>query len=274
MNGSVPLGQYIKKDSFIHKLDPRTKILCLIAFVAGILIPDTFVGLGAAMAFFAIVVQFSKIGWMTIIKSLKAVMFILIISVIINLFMTSGNVLISIGPLTITEEGLKLCVRLILRLFLIVAASSIVTFTTTPTQLTEGISSLLSPLKKIKVPVEVFSMITAIALRFIPTLYEEAGRIVMAQKSRGADFESRNIAKKFRSYISIIVPLLVSAFIRADELANAMDARGYDSRGERTHLNVLRFGYRDLMALIAMLVLAGAVVASEVIFASVGFLQM
>lgn len=248
MSGGVALGQYINNNSIVHRLDPRTKLLLLVGFLVAVLFIKSFVGLAIMLVFFAVAVSLSKIKWNTLLKCMKTIMFILLISTVLNLFMTPGRVVVSIGFVQITLEGIKLCIRLIMRLFLIVAASSVLTFTTTPTQLTDGISSLLSPLTKIGVPVQVFSMITSIALRFIPTLYEETDRIIKAQKSRGAEFESGNIVSKLKAYVSIIVPLLVSSFMRADELANAMDARGYDSRSPRTSLKTLRFGKNDLIA--------------------------
>lgn len=248
MSGGVALGQYINNNSIVHRLDPRTKILMLVGFLVDVLCVKSFVGMAVMLAFFVVSVCLANIKWRTLLGCLKAIMVILVISTVLNLFMTPGDSVVSFGFVNITEQGIRLCLRLILRLFLIVAASSVLTFSTTPTELTDGICSLLSPLAKLGVPVQVFAMITSIALRFIPTLYEETDRIIKAQKSRGAEFESGNLVSKMKAYVSIIVPLLVSSFMRADELANAMDARGYDSRSPRTNLKVLRFGKADLFA--------------------------
>lgn len=258
----VSFGQYYPTSSFVHKCDPRTKILLLIAYIVAIFTAKNFWGLGVCAFAFLCVVWASKIPFGKILRSIRGILFLLIFTALLNLFFYSdGKVLFKLGFIKITQGGVYFTVFLAVRLILLVATSSILTLTTTPVSLTDGLESLLSPLKWIRFPVHELALIMSIALRFIPILSDETARIMNAQKARGADFETGGLVKRVKAVIPVLVPLLISSVRRADELGEAMDARCYAGSKNRTKYKKLTFGWRDLFAVLFIsLVLAGVIV--------------
>ena len=257
----ITLGQYFPGHSFVHKLDPRTKLLFLIAYIVAIFVAQTFYGMILCAIVLAAVVIAARVPFGSVLRSVKGIIFILILTSILNLFFHGGeHLLAEWGIIKIYREAIVFTVFLLLRLFLLVMASAVLTLTTTPVRLTDGIESLLTPLKWIKFPVHELALIMSIALRFIPTLIDETNRIIAAQKARGADFESGNIFKRIKAVVPILIPLLISAFRRAEELGDAMDARCYSGSKNRTKYKKLTFGWRDLVgALVAAALIAGVV---------------
>ena len=263
MLSDVTFGQYYPASSFVHKMDARVKLLLLIAYIVLIFVVKNFYGFILACAFFLLATFFSKVPLGSILKSVKAVIFIVLITVILNLlFYQAENptVLLKWGIIVITKEALIFSAFMALRLILLVLGSSILSLTTTPVALTDGIESLLSPLKIIKFPVHELALIMSIALRFIPILMSETDRIMMAQKARGADLDSGNIFKRAKAMIPILIPLLISAFRRADELGDAMDARCYSGSTNRTKYKKLALTWRDLVGTIVTLVVITGVI--------------
>ena len=245
----VTFGQYYPSSSFVHKCDPRVKILFLIAYIVAVFLSDTFYALGACAFLFLLIVIFSGVPVKSLLRSLKAVLFLLVFTAILNIFFYRGETELKWWIFRTTKEGLIYSAFLAVRLFLLVLASSILTLTTTPVSLTDGIESLLSPLKWIRFPVHELALIMSIALRFIPILTDETSRIMNAQKARGADFETGGLFKRIKAVLPILIPLIISAVRRADELGDAMDARCY-SGGKRTKYKKLKFGWRDFVALV------------------------
>lgn len=244
----ITLGQYYQADSIIHKLDPRVKLVATIIFIISLFVVQNFIGYIIAALFLVLAIKLSKVPFRFMIKGMKAIVFLLMITVVFNLFLTPGEALISIWKLTITKEGLKTAVFMAIRLMFLIVGSSIMTLTTTPNSLTDGMEKLLNPLKKIKVPVHEIAMMMSIALRFIPILIEETDKIMKAQIARGADFESGNLIKKAKSLVPLLVPLFISAFRRANDLAMAMEARCYRGGEHRTKMKPLKYKRRDAAA--------------------------
>lgn len=261
MLNDVTFGQFYPAKSFVHSMDPRTKLLALIAFIVAIFVAQTFYGmiLCAVVLFAAVIAARVPIG--SVLRSVKGLIFIMVFTSVLNLFFHGGeHVLVELGIASITRESVVFTIFLLLRLFLLVMASAVLTLTTTPVGLTDGIESLLTPLKWVKFPVHVLALIMSIALNFIPTLIDETNRIISAQKARGADFESGNIIKRIKAIVPILIPLIISAFRRAEELGDAMDARCYTGSQNRTRYKKLRFGWRDLVgALVIAALIAGVV---------------
>ncbi len=257
----VTFGQYYPVDSPVHRADPRTKLLFLIAYIVALFLADTFYGLALCFIVLLCAVLFSRVPLGSVIRSVKGVIFLLVFTSVLNVFFHSGeHLLFEYGIIHIYLEGVLFALFLMLRLTFLVMGSSVLTLTTTPVSLTDGLESLLKPLKYIKFPVHELALIMSIALRFIPTLIDETNRIISAQKARGADFESGNIIKRVKAIIPILIPLLISAFRRAEELGDAMDARCYSSSQNRTKYKKLHFGIRDLViALVAAAMIAGVV---------------
>jgi energy-coupling factor transport system permease protein len=256
----VSFGQYYPANSFVHKCDPRAKILFLIVYIVSIFLANNFYALGALAAVFAVIALFSGVPFKMLIKSVKAILFLLVFTAVLNLFFYSGKTPLWEGSF-LTYEGVYFTIFLAVRLFLLVLTSSLLTLTTTPVALTDGIESLLTPLKWIRFPVHELALIMSIALRFIPILTDETGRIMNAQKARGADFESGGLIKRVKALLPVLIPLLVSAFRRADELGDAMDARCYSGSKVRTKYKKLTFGWRDLTVFVLLGVcLAGIIV--------------
>ena len=270
MLNDVTFGQYYPAKSVIHRLDPRTKLLALIAFIVLIFVSDNFYSLFACGLVIIISIAAARVPFGRVLRSVKGIIFILLFTAILNLFFYKGkNLLWGWGIITIYREGIIFTVFLMFRLFLLVMASSVLTLTTTPVELTDGIESLLKPLKYIRFPVHELALIMSIALRFIPTLIDETNRIISAQKARGADFESGNIFKRIKAIVPILIPLLISAFRRADELGDAMDARCYSGSKNRTKYKKLKFAWRDLAAVFAIAVLIAGVVLFNVYAAQI-----
>ena len=244
----ITIGQYYPTDSVIHKLDPRVKLVGTIVFIISLFVFRSWVGYVLATLVLAAVIKISKGPFKFMIRGLKSIVILLLITVIFNLFLTPGETLIQIWKLRITKEGVVTAVFMIFRLMYLIIGSSVLTLTTTPNHLTDGLEKGLNPLKKIKVPVHEISMIMSIALRFIPILLEETDKIMKAQMARGADFESGGLIKKAKSLVPLLVPLFISAFRRSNDLAMAMEARGYRGGDGRTKMKPLVYKNRDKIA--------------------------
>ena len=235
----ITIGQFYPADSILHRLDPRVKFIGTFLFLISLFVADSFWGYALATVFLAAAIGLSKVPVKFMLKGLKPLFIILLITVLFNLFLMPGEVLWSAGFLKITREGVVQAVKIGIRLIYLVIGSSIMTLTTTPNQLTDGMEKILAPLNKIKVPVHEISMMMSIALRFIPILMEETDKIMKAQIARGADFESGNIIQRAKSMVPLLVPLFISAFRRADDLAMAMEARCYHGGDNRTQMKPL-----------------------------------
>lgn len=262
MFSGITLGQYIPGRSLIHRLDPRVKIFATILFIVSVFFVKSFLWYGAHLVYLAAVIGMASIPPMRVLKGLKPMAFIIVLTVGLNVFITPGQIVWSWGALKITREGLELAGFMTIRLILLISGTSLLTFTTSPMKLTDGIESLLSPLKRIGFPAHEIAMMISIALRFIPTLFEEAQKIMNAQKARGADFESGNVLKRAQNLVPLLVPLFVNAFHRADELATAMEARCYRGGENRTRLNPLVMKRCDWAVVAASMVFFGSVILS------------
>ena len=250
----ITIGQYYPAKSILHRLDPRVKFVGTIAFLISLFVANSLWGYLLATAFLAVVIVLSKVPVKFMLKGLKPLFFIFILTVAFNLFLVPGKVVVQIWILKITEEGIHQAIKIGIRLIYLVMGSSVMTLTTTPNQLTDGLEKLMRPLNKIKVPVHEIAMMMSIALRFIPILMEETDKIMKAQIARGADFESGNLIKKAKNLIPLLVPLFISAFRRADDLAMAMEARCYHGGDHRTSMKPLKYQNRDIMAYLILLV--------------------
>lgn len=245
----ITIGQYYPVESRIHRLDPRVKIVCTLLFLVSLFIQNSLLGYVIATVFLAAVICLSRVPLRYIVKGLKPIVILLLFTVVMNLFLTrGGETLAHFWIFTITENGLRTSVFMAVRLMYLVAGSSIMTFTTSPNALTDGLEKLLHPLNRIHVPVHEVAMIMSIALRFIPILLEETDKIMKAQMARGADFESGNLIQRAKAMLPILVPLFVSAFRRANDLAMAMEARCYHGGDGRTKMKPLRYKGRDRLA--------------------------
>lgn len=241
----ITLGQYYPVDSVLHRLDPRTKLFGTMIFIISLFVTNNIWGYLLATCFLVFCIRISKVPFSFMVRGLKAIVFLLLISVSFNLFLTDGTPIFQIGFIKITWEGLRLAGFMGLRLIYLVIGSSIMTLTTTPNELTDGLEKGLGFLKRIGVPVHEVSMMMSIALRFIPILIEETDKIMKAQMARGADFESGNLIQKAKSMVPLLVPLFVSAFRRATDLAMAMEARCYHGGVGRTKMKPLKYAGRD-----------------------------
>lgn len=257
----ITIGQYYPSDSPIHHLDPRTKIIGTFAYILLLFFVKNFLGFLLAILALAALISVSKVPFKFIVRGLKAIVFLLLFTVIFNMFLIKGEPLIQIGVLTISKQGVYTAGFMGLRLILLIIGSSMMTLTTTPIELTDGIEKLLRPLKKIKVPVHDIAMMMSIALRFIPILLEETEKIMKAQMARGADFESGNLIQRAKSMVPILVPLFLSAFRRAGELATAMEARCYRGDIGRTRMKELTYTSRDFVALIVIVCVGAILIA-------------
>ncbi len=256
----ITLGQFFPGDTVVHRLDPRTKILIMIAYIVITFCVQSFIGYIALALFIVMCIALSKIPPVFVIKGLKPIMVFIVITGLFNLFLTNGTVIWQWGFLKITKEGIRFSAFMVLRLVFLILGTSLLTLTTSPISLTDGLDRLLGPLSKIGVPVHELSMMMSIALRFIPTLMRETDKIMKAQAARGADFESGNLLRRAKAMIPILIPLFISAFRRADELATAMECRCYGVCAERTSLHLLKMEKRDFYAGIFTLVLCVTVV--------------
>ena len=258
----ITIGQYYPAKSVVHRLDPRVKLICTLLYLISLFLFSSIPGYLVATVFLICVIHISKVPFSYIVKGLKPVIMLLMITVLFNLFLTrQGDVLFHAWIFTITEGGLRTAVYMAIRLVYLIIGSSLMTFTTTPNELTDGIEAVLHPLNKIHVPVHEIAMMMSIALRFIPILLEETDKIMKAQLARGADFESGNILQRAKNMVPILVPLFVSAFRRANDLAMAMEARCYRGGDGRTKMKPLRYKSRDYAAYIIVIAYVVAVVA-------------
>ena len=248
----ITLGQFFPGTSLLHRLDPRAKLIAVVLFVVSLFISSSFWGYGLCILFLAACIKISGISPKMILKSLKPLIIVLCFTGILNMFYTPGEVVARFWIFKITREGIYTAAYMVLRIVLLIASTSMLTYTTSPIALTDAIERLLGPLKKLHVPVHEFAMMMTIALRFIPTLIEETDKIMSAQKARGADFESGGIIDKAKALVPILVPLFVSAFRRADELATAMECRLYHGGEGRTRLHTLTMTGTDYGALVFM----------------------
>ena len=263
----ITLGQYFPGKSPVHLLDPRTKLIALIVYIVVLFTAGSWLTYGIAFAFLAACIAASKIPVKAIVHGMKPLVFVLIFTGILNLFFTGGErVLVSFWRITITTEGVTRAIFMVVRILMLISATFLLTYTTSPISLTDGLESLLSPLKKLRMPVHELSMMMCIALRFIPTLIEETDKIISAQKARGADFESGSLMKRVKALVPILVPLFISAFRRADELATAMECRCYHGGDGRTKMKLLRLKRPDYCAF----VLLAALLCMQVIVTGVG----
>ena len=256
----ITIGQYYPADSVLHKMDPRAKLVGTLVFIISVFVFHTFPGYAVATIFLAAMIILSKVPVKFMFKGLKAIVMLLMITVVFNIFLTPGKVLWQWGILHVTEEGLKLAGRMAIRLTYLVIGSSLMTLTTTPNQLTDGLEKGLGFLKRFHVPVHEISMMMSIALRFIPILVEETDKIMKAQMARGADFESGNLVQKAKAMIPLLVPLFISAFRRATDLAMAMEARCYRGGDGRTKMKPLVYQSRDYIAYAITIVYMVAVI--------------
>lgn len=257
----ITIGQYYPAKSILHRLDPRTKLVSTLLYLVSLFLFKSISGYLVATVFLMAIIRMSKVPFAYIVRGLRPIIMLLMITVLFNLFLTrDGDVLFHAWIFTITEGGLVTAVYMAIRLIYLIIGSSLMTFTTTPNELTDGIEELLGPLNKIHVPVHEIAMIMSIALRFIPILLEETDKIMKAQIARGADLESGNMIQKAKSMIPILVPLFVSAFRRANDLAMAMEARCYRGGEGRTKMKPLHYQKRDHMAYIVVIVYVIAVV--------------
>lgn len=260
----ITLGQYFPGNTVVHRLDPRTKLLMTLLYIVALFLCRWFVSYGLMLAFLVTAIALSRIRLKALFKGLKPLIIIIIFTALINLFYTDGRVLVQFWIFKITAEGIQNAFFLVLRILLLVMGTFLLTYTTSPIALTDGLESLLSPLKKIRFPVHELAMMMSIALRFIPTLIEETDKIISAQKARGADFETGNIFRRAKALIPILVPLFVSAFRRADELATAMECRCYHGGEGRTKMKQLKYHTRDILSLLlGIALLAGIIVLRQ-----------
>lgn len=257
----VTFGQYYPKNSFVHKMDARIKLLLCLVFMVCIFFVQSYVGFALVTLFLLTTIICAQVPLRSILKSVKGVIVLLIFTALLNIFFTkNGNVLFSWWIFTVTDQGLIYASKMLLRLIYLVIGSSILTLTTTPVDLTHAIEHLLSPLKVIKFPVHDIALIMSLTLSFIPSLIEETDRIIRAQKARGADFDTGNLFQRAKAFVPILIPLLVGGFRRAEELANAMNSRCYEGATNRTQMRVMKLSWRDLVATLLTIITFGAII--------------
>ena len=257
----ITLGQYFPGQSVIHRLDPRTKLTMLVVYIVALFLAEGWVSYGLVFVFLAIVIRLSTIPLKSILRGMKPLVMILIFTGVLNLFFTQdGEVLVKFWVLTVTSGGLSRALMMMARILMLISGTFLLTYTTSPFALTDGLEALMNPLKKVGVPVHELSMMMCIALRFIPTLIEETDKIMSAQKARGADFESGSLTDRAKALIPILVPLFISAFRRADELATAMECRCYQGGEGRTKMKQLHYHREDFLSYCAGAVLLVAVI--------------
>ena len=269
MLGDVTFGQYYNANSFVHKTDPRIKILLLIAYIVAVFLAGNFLSLAAVLVFLIIAVMFSSVPIGSVLRSIKAIFFLILFTAVLNVLFHVRSETDTVYFWVITKEGLLSAAFLASRLILLVTGSSLLTLTTTPVSLTDGLESLLKPLALIKFPVHELALIMSIALRMIPTLANETDRIICAQKARGADFESGNIISRLKALVPVLIPLIISALRRADELGDAMDARCYWGSKDRTKYKKLKLSFRDPVAVIFVGGLITGVVFLNIYYAQI-----
>ncbi len=257
----ITLGQYFPGNSPIHRLDARCKLMLVVVYIVALFLCKSYFSYGLALLFLITAIALSRIRLKALFKGMKTLLIIILFTALINMFYTPGTVLAKFWIFTITEEGLRNALFLVLRIVMLVSGTFLLTYTTSPIDLTDGLESLLSPLKKLHFPVHELAMMMSIALRFIPTLIEETDKIISAQKARGADFESGNLFRRAKALIPILIPLFISAFRRAEELATAMECRCYHGGKGRTKMKQLHYHMIDaIAAVITLAVFAGIIV--------------
>ena len=256
----IPLGQYVPADSFVHSLDPRAKIALTVFAMVVIFMLDSMPAFALCGLFIFLLAKLASLPFRLVLAASRPVFILVVFTSLFHLFLTPGDVLFSIFGVTATAEGARLGLAMALRLIYLVMFASLLTFTTTPAKISDGLEGLLSPFKKVGLPAHDIAMMITIALRFIPTLFEETSRIIKAQKSRGADFESGGLFKRARAYIPVLIPLFVMVFKRAENLAIAMEARGYSGGEGRTRLHPLVWKRADSAALIGFLLVSALLV--------------
>lgn len=249
----ITLGQYFPGNSLIHKLDPRSKIIFVLLYIIYVFTIQNIFSYIFVALFILMCSLISKVPFKLMIKGLKPILFFIVLTAVFNLFLTPGKILFKLGFVTVTYEGVRMAALLVLRLFFLILGTSLLTLTTSPIALADGLEHLISPLKRIGVPAHEIAMMMTIALRFIPTLLEETDKIIKAQTARGADFESGNLIRRAKAMIPILIPLFISAFRRADELALAMECRCYHGGEGRTKLKSLKYERIDLFAFLFMI---------------------
>ena len=256
----ITLGQYFPGNSIVHRLDPRTKLIAVVLYIVALFLAKSFVTYGIMFLLLAVSIAVSKVPVKSIFRGMKPVVFIVIFTAILNLFYTPGDtVLVRFWIFTITLEGVFNAFFMVVRILMLIAGTFLLTYTTSPILLTDGLENLLGPLKKIHVPVHELAMMMSIALRFIPLMIEETDKIMSAQRARGADFESGNLIQRAKALVPLLVPLFISAFRRADELAIAMECRCYHGGEGRTRLRQLKYRHNDAAVILLFLVLTAGV---------------
>ena len=259
----ITLGQYYQTDSVIHRLDPRVKLVATIAFLCSLFVVKNFIGYLIAAIFLGCMIKLSHVPFRYMIKGMRAIAFLLLLTFVFNLFLTPGEVVWSAWKLQITKEGISLAVKMAIRLTFLIIGSSVMTLTTTPNNLTDGMEKLMKPLRIFKVPVHEVAMMMSIALRFIPILLEETDKIMKAQMARGADFETGTLIKKAKNLVPLLVPLFISAFRRANDLAMAMEARCYHGGEGRTKMKPLVYKTRDRLAYLVLILYFAIIIVSR-----------
>lgn len=256
----ITLGQYFPGNTIVHQLDPRTKLIAVVIYIVALFTAKGWISNALMILVLALCVILSRIQIRALFKGLKPLVFIVVLTGLLNLFYTDGQVLAQFWIFRITLEGIRRAILMVLRILLLVCGTFLLTYTTSPLSLTDGLESLLNPLKKVRVPVHELAMMMSIALRFIPTLIEETDKIMSAQKARGADFETGSLVRRAKAMLPILVPLFVSSFRRADELATAMECRCYHGGTGRTRMKSLAMGRADWLTLVFWAVILAAVI--------------
>ena len=257
----ITLGQYFPGESVVHKLDPRTKLILVVVFIIALFQATGWISYAFVTLLTALCLKVSSVRARNIFKGLKPMLFIIVLTAVLNIFYTTGRPILPGWP--ITWEGIERAIQMILRICLLITGTFLLTYTTSPISLTDGLERLMNPLKKLRLPVHEMTIMMSMALRFIPTLIEETDKIMSAQKARGADFETGSLMDRAKAMLPILVPLFVSAFRRADELAVAMESRCYHGGEGRTRMKQLKFAPRDFVALLLGAVVLGLMMAMK-----------
>lgn len=256
---NITLGQYFPGNTFIHRLDPRTKLILTIVYIVALFLANNISSYAIVLVFLCVSVAVSKIKPAALFRGMKPLIIVIAITAVLNLFYTAGEPIAEFWIFKISREGIRSAIFMMLRITMLITGTFLLTYTTAPMQLTDGMESLLGPLKKIKVPVHELAMIMSIALRFIPTLIEETDKIMSAQKARGANFDTGGLIKKAKAMLPLLIPLFISSFRRADELATAMESRCYNGGVGRTKMKQLKYSSIDLIAALIAAALVAAV---------------
>ena len=260
----ITLGQYFPGDSVFHRMDPRTKLILVILYIVALFQATNFLSYAVMALVTVTVIKISQVPPKALVRGLKPIVIIIVLTAVLNMFYTDGHVIVQIWKLKLTVEGIIKAFFMVIRIVMLICGTFLLTYTTAPVALTDGLELLLNPLKKLHVPVHEMSMMMSMALRFIPTLIEETDKIISAQKARGADFESGNLIQRAKALLPILVPLFVSAFRRADELAIAMESRCYHGGEGRTRMKQLRYQRLDYIALLLGALMVAGMIAMRV----------